>query len=82
MCANDTANVDTDTVQPSTGRDFPVDGMHCEPCAAKVAGAVRGVPGVTDATVDLPAGRLTVTGTASDAAITAAVVEAGYTVHT
>ncbi|GAA1615678.1 cation transporter [Catellatospora bangladeshensis] len=64
-----------------TGRAFAVSGMTCGSCAARVATAVRAVPGVTDATVDLATATLTVTGPASAAAITAAVTAAGYTAH-
>ena len=81
MCACDNTNVQTDVVQPSAGRDFSVGGMNCQPCATKVTHAVRGVPGVTDATVDLAAGRVTVAGSAADSDITAAITEAGYTVN-
>jgi copper chaperone CopZ len=51
--------------------------MSCQPCKTRVTAAVGQVPGVGEAIVDLAAGRLTVTGDASDAAIRAAVIGAG-----
>lgn len=62
------------------GRDFIVAGMSCQPCAAKVDAAVRAVPGVSAVHVDLAAGRITVSGSASDAAVHAAVTDAGYAI--
>jgi copper chaperone CopZ len=52
--------------------------MSCQPCATRVTTAVQQVPGVGQVTVDLAAGRLTVTGAASDPAIHTAVTGAGY----
>src|SRR5207302_10530790 len=44
-----------------TGRvTVAVRGMHCASCVAKVEGALRGVPGVRDATVNLATERATV----------------------
>ncbi len=71
----------TTTVADPAGRTFTVSGMTCGACAAKVTAAVRAVPGVSDAVVDLARATLTVTGPASAAAITAAVTAAGYTTH-
>lgn len=59
-------------------RDFAVTGMTCGHCALSVREEVSGVDGVRDVQVDLAAGRLSVTGDADDAAITAAVAAAGY----
>ena len=57
-----------------------VEGMMCKHCQAHVEKALTAVPGVETVTVDLEAGTAAVTGTADLAALTAAVVEAGYEV--
>lgn len=58
-----------------------VEGMSCEHCQQTVEEALRGVSGVTDATVDLDAGRATVEGDASVDEMVRAVEEAGYEAH-
>lgn len=64
-----------------SARTYTVTGMTCEHCVASVTEEVTEVPGVTGVQVDLASGALTVTGEAlDDAAIAAAVVEAGYAV--
>lgn len=57
---------------------YPVTGMTCGGCAARVTRAVQDLPGVTRAEVDLGAGRLLVEGAASDDEVAAAVGRAGY----
>ena len=59
---------------------FLVEGMTCAHCAGAVSREVRKVPGVTDVTVDVGTGILTVASSdaPSDAAVAAAVDEAGY----
>jgi len=58
-----------------------VEGMTCDHCAHAVAAEVAEVPGVAHVDVDLGSGRLVVTGQeVSDAAVAAAVAEAGYEV--
>ncbi|ARF75941.1 heavy-metal-associated domain-containing protein [Streptomyces sp. NPDC012600] len=60
---------------------YGVTGMTCGHCAASVTKAVTGLPGVDGAEVDLPGGAVLVRGEElDDAAIRAAVAEAGYTV--
>jgi copper chaperone len=60
-------------------RHYTVEGMTCDHCKAAVSEEVSTVPGVTGVQVDLPSGRLVVTGEEfDDAAIREAVVEAGY----
>ena len=49
-------------------------------CGTKTLAAIRAVPGVSTAELDFPARLVTVTGTASAAALTAAVDAAGYSV--
>lgn len=61
---------------------YVVAGMTCEHCVRSVTEEVSQVAGVTGVDVDLAAGALAVTGDAGfdEAAIRAAVVEAGYQV--
>jgi len=61
---------------------YQVSGMTCGHCVSAVTSEVSQVPGVTDVQVDLATGAVTVTSDepVDDAAITAAVDEAGYTV--
>ncbi|NUT34217.1 MAG: heavy-metal-associated domain-containing protein [Hamadaea sp.] len=69
------------TTAIAEGREFAVEGMTCQSCATRVTTAVEAIPGVTAATVDLAARRLTVAGPASATAIEAAVSAAGYTIR-
>lgn len=59
---------------------YMVTGMTCEHCVNAVAEEVAAIDGVTDVQVDLATGGLTVTSAApvEDAAVAAAVDEAGY----
>ena len=57
-----------------------VDGMMCTHCKARVEQVCKGVPGVTDAVVDLQDKSVTVTGTPSVDAIKNAITAAGYEV--
>ena len=61
---------------------YNVEGMSCQHCVNAVTTEVSKVPGVQQVAVDLESGRVTVTSDASpdDAAIRAAVDEAGYEV--
>ena len=61
---------------------YAVTGMTCGHCVAAVTEEVRKVERVLDVEVDLAAGRVTVTfdGPADDAAVAAAVDEAGFAV--
>ena len=61
---------------------FTVTGMTCGHCVASVTEEVSQVAGVTDVQVDLASGAVTVTSDApvDDAAVRAAVEEAGYQV--
>ncbi|MCL2535677.1 MAG: heavy-metal-associated domain-containing protein [Nocardiaceae bacterium] len=60
--------------------EYTVTGMTCGHCVASVKEEVGAIAGVSDVTVDLQSGRLTVTSAAPlpESAITAAVEEAGY----
>jgi copper chaperone CopZ len=63
-------------------RAYTVVGMTCGHCRAAVAEEVGAVAGVETVEVDLPSGALTVTGEGlDDAAVAAAVAEAGYRVR-
>ncbi|MFI9542450.1 heavy-metal-associated domain-containing protein [Streptomyces sp. NPDC052016] len=64
-----------------TMKTYTVSGMSCGHCAASITEEVVEVPGVTTVDVDVPAGLVTVHGeSADDAAVRAAIVEAGYEV--
>ena len=66
----------------STTKNFTVEGMHCQGCVNAVTAEVSGVDGVENIDVDLDSGRLSVTGAdVDDAAVRAAVDEAGYQVR-
>ncbi len=58
-----------------------VTGMTCQHCVASVTEEVAEIDGVTDVTVDLESGSLTVTSDqpVPDDSVRAAVEEAGYT---
>ena len=58
-------------------KQYQVTGMSCAACSARVEKAVRGVEGVTSCSVSLLTNAMGVEGTASDAAIIAAVEAAG-----
>ncbi|GIH03491.1 heavy metal transport/detoxification protein [Rhizocola hellebori] len=60
---------------------YTVSGMHCTHCIEKVSSNIGKITGVTDVNVDLDSGAVTVTseGSLDDAAVAAAVGEAGYT---
>ena len=67
------------TLENST-RSYTVSGMTCAHCVAAVTEEVGQVAGVRDVTVDLDSGRLTLAAEpgVDDAAVRAAVEEAGY----
>lgn len=62
-------------------RTYTVTGMTCGHCVASVREEVGELPGVAEVEVELASGRLTVSGSSiDDAAVRAAVAEAGYEV--
>jgi copper chaperone len=63
-------------------KTYTVTGMTCGHCVNSVGSEIKQIPGVTDVQVDLASGAVTVTSEQSldDAAVTAAVDEAGYAV--
>jgi Cu+-exporting ATPase len=56
----------------------PVHGMTCASCVGRVERAIRKVPGVTAATVNLVTERATVEGAVASDAIVSAIRDAGY----
>lgn len=64
----------------STTSTYTVTGMTCGHCASSVSEEVSEVPGVTDVQVDVASGKVEVTSEQplDDAAVRAAVKEAGY----
>ena len=58
--------------------EVKVSGMSCQHCVAAVDKAVRAVPGVTDAAVDLAAGAVKVTGAVDQKQVIEAIKAAGY----
>ncbi|MDE6879740.1 MAG: heavy metal translocating P-type ATPase [Oscillospiraceae bacterium] len=60
-------------------KTMKIEGMMCAHCSGRVEKALNDLPGVT-AKVDLEAGTASVTGEASNEALTKAVTDAGYTV--
>ena len=63
-----------------TTATYTVDGMTCGHCVASVTEEVQQIAGVTDVTVDLSTGAVTVTSDADlgTAVVKAAVEEAGF----
>jgi copper chaperone CopZ len=61
-------------------KTYTVTGMTCSHCVTSVGSEIRQLPGVTDVQVDLAGGAVTVTSEQplDDAAVAAAVDEAGY----
>jgi copper ion binding protein len=59
---------------------YTVTGMTCEHCVASVTEEITEIDGVTDVTVDLPTGGVTVTADRplDQAQVRTAVEEAGY----
>jgi copper chaperone len=64
----------------STTTTLLVDGMTCDHCVSSIRSAVAQVPGVTDVSVDLASGQVTVVADAPPDAVAlrAAVEDAGY----
>jgi copper chaperone len=64
----------------SSTATYTVSGMTCGHCVSSVTEEVGTIPGVTDVQVDLASGAVTITSDSpvEDAAVRAAVDEAGY----
>jgi Au+-exporting ATPase len=67
---------------PAGTMELSVEGMTCASCVGRVERALKTVPGVTEAVVNLATERATVRGTADAAALIAAIGEAGYDART
>ena len=63
---------------PAEPVDLLIEGMTCASCVARVERALKAVPGVTSAVVNLATERATVTGAADAALLVKAVGDAGY----
>jgi copper chaperone len=57
-----------------------IEGMTCMHCKMRVEKALKGVPGVTSVQVDLAKNQAMVVGSAEQAVMAKAVIEAGYKV--
>jgi copper chaperone CopZ len=87
MCDSET-DCACSTVAPSTSAVpvarvqtvYSVTGMTCGGCASRVRDGVAAVPGVSDVSVDVQAGTVTVASDdpVDEAVVGAAVAEAGY----
>ena len=68
------------TTTPTTTTTYSVSGMTCGHCVSAVTAEVSALADVTDVQVDLETGSVTVTSSSplDDAAVRAAVEEAGY----
>ena len=67
--------------QTDEQRTYSVPGVSCGHCRAAITAEVAMVPGVASVDVDLDARRVTVAGSGlDDAAVRAAIDEAGYDV--
>jgi Cu+-exporting ATPase len=62
--------------------DLAVGGMTCASCSARVERALRRVPGVAQASVNLATERASISGQVSADALIAAIVDAGYEART
>ncbi len=58
--------------------EFSIEGMTCASCVGRVEKALKAIPGVTDAAVNLATERASVRGTAPAEALINAVQQAGY----
>ena len=61
-------------------KTIKIEGMMCQHCVKAATKALEGVAGVTTVTVSLEDKQAVVEGTATDEALTAAIVDAGYEV--
>ncbi|WP_269494882.1 heavy metal translocating P-type ATPase [Castellaniella sp. S9] len=63
---------------PASTIDLSVEGMTCASCVGRVEKALKAVPGVAEATVNLATERASVHGSAGANALIAAIAAAGY----
>ncbi len=67
-----------DVLERTSATELAIGGMTCASCVGRVEKALKAVPGVTDAVVNLATERATVRGSATSDTLIAAVVGAGY----
>lgn len=77
-CPRSTSEATLSAMTEPTAQTYRVPAMSCAHCTAAIEGAVFKVEGVESVRVDLETRLVTVTGRAQDAAIRAAIDEAGY----
>ena len=63
---------------PSGSVELAIEGMTCASCVGRVERALKALPGVTEANVNLATERATVKGTADAATLIAAIDDVGY----
>ncbi len=63
---------------PQVNIELSIEGMTCASCVARVERALKAVPGVTEATVNLATEKATIRGTADPQVLISAVDHAGY----
>ena len=66
---------------PTASIDLAIEGMTCASCVGRVERALKAIPGVATATVNLATQSATVTGSADAAALVQAVADVGYEAH-
>ncbi|MCX5515869.1 heavy metal translocating P-type ATPase [Kaistia algarum] len=77
-----TRHADLSTLKTAEPIDLAIEGMTCASCVSRVEKALKKVPGVTEASVNLATERATVqAGGANAEALEAAVRAAGYEAH-
>jgi Au+-exporting ATPase len=64
---------------PPTTVELAVEGMHCASCVGRIEQALKAVPGVAGASVNLASERASIRGTADLPELIAAIATAGYT---
>ena len=67
-----------DVPERTSATELAIGGMTCASCVGRVEKALKAVPGVTDAVVNLATERATVRGSATSDALITAVIGAGY----
>lgn len=73
-------NHDTPNIKDNTMTEFYIKGMNCSHCQSNAVKALKSLPGVTDAKVDLATGKAQVSGSTSMEAIREAIESLGFSV--
>jgi len=63
---------------PPTSTELAIEGMTCASCVGRVERALKAVPGVSDAVVNLATERATIHGSADGAVLIKAIADVGY----